>query len=134
MPGRSYIVKMYAVDTNDNITIRKEYTEVVDMTAPTINVFTTTSHVPGHITGDVNLTDDSGGGVFASVSLYWLFDLDNELDYYNIELIDDVGSVTFRDLDPERTYVVDLFTRDDSNNSRRVRLEGYPNGMGVVVS
>jgi len=45
-----------------------------------------------------------------------------------------VGSVTFRDLDPERTYVVDLFIRDDSNNSRVVRLEGYPNGMGVVVS
>ena len=97
-------------------------------------MFTTTSHVPGHITVDVNVTDDSGGGVFCSASLYWLFDLDNELDYYFIELIDGVGSVTFRDLDPERTYAVDLFIRDDSNNSRRVRLEGYPNGMGVVVS
>ena len=72
--------------------------------------------------------------MFAFVSLYWLFDLDNELDYYYIELINVVGSVTFRDLDPERTYVVDLFIRDDSNNSRIVRLEGYPNGMGVVVS
>jgi hypothetical protein len=90
--------------------------------------------VPGHITVDANLTDDSGGGVFASVSIYWLFDLDNELDYYYIELINDVGSVTFRDLDPERTYVVDLFIRDESYNSRVVRLEGYLNGMGVVVS
>ena len=71
--------------------------------------------------------------MFASVSLYWLFDLDNELDYYYIELIDGVGSVTFRDLDPERTYVVDLFIRDDSNYSRRVRLEGFPNGMGVII-
>jgi hypothetical protein len=83
---------------------------------------------------DVNVADDSGGGVFCSASLYWLFDLDNELDYYYIELIDDVGSVTFRDLDPERTYVIDLFVSDSSYNSRVVRLEGYPNGMGVVVS
>ena len=72
--------------------------------------------------------------MFCSASLYWLFDLDNELDYYYIELIDDVGSVTFRDLDPERTYVIDLYIRDNSYNSRVVRLEGYPNGMGVVVS
>ena len=72
--------------------------------------------------------------MFASVSLYRLFDLDNELECYYIELIDDVGSVTFRDLDPQRMYVVDLFIRDDSNNSRVVRREGYPNGMGIVVS
>jgi len=90
--------------------------------------------VPGHITVDVNLTEDSGGGVFASVSLYWLFDLDNELDYYFIELIDGVGNVTFGDLDPERTYVIDIFIRDNSYNSRVVRLEGYHNGMGFVVS
>jgi hypothetical protein len=65
---------MYAVDTNDNITTREEYTQIVDVTVPTINLFTTTSHVPGHITVDVNVTDDSGGGVFCSASLYWLFD------------------------------------------------------------
>jgi hypothetical protein len=133
---RSYGVKMYAVDTNDNITTREEYVELVDTTTPTINLFTTTSHVPGHITVDVNVTDYSGGGgVFCSASLYyWLFDLDNELDYYYIELIDDVGSVKFRYLDPERTYVIDLFIKDNSHNSRVVRLEGYPKGMGVVVS
>ncbi len=45
-----------------------------------------------------------------------------------------MGSVTFRDLDPERMYVIDLFIRDDSYNLRVVRLEGYSNGMGVVVS
>ena len=72
--------------------------------------------------------------MFASVSLYWLFDLESELNYYFKELIDGVESVTFRDLDPERTYVVDLFIREDSYNSRVVRQEGYPNGMGVVVS
>ena len=104
------------------------------MTVPTINLFTTASHAPGHITVDVNVTDDSGGGVFYSVSVYWLFDLDTELDYYFIELINDVGLVTFRDLDPERTYVVDLLIRDNSYNSRAVRLEGYSNDMGVVVS
>ena len=72
--------------------------------------------------------------MFSSASLYWLFDLDNELDYYYIELIENVGSVTLRDLDPERTYVIDLFIRDGSHNLRVVRLEGYPNGVGVVVS
>ncbi len=101
-PGRSYIVKMYAVDTNDNITTREEYVELVDTIAPTINLFTTTLHVPSHITIDVNVTD-AGGGVFCSVSIYWIFDLDNELYYYYIELIENVGSVTFRDLDPQRT-------------------------------
>jgi hypothetical protein len=131
---RSYIVKMYAVDTNDNITTREEYTELADTTTPTINQFTTTSHVPGHITVDVNVTDDSGAGVYCSASLYWLFDLGNELDYYYIELIDGVGSVTFRDLDPERTYVVELFVRDSSWNYGYENREGYPNGMGVVVS
>ena len=33
VPGRSYIVKMYAVDTNDNITTREEYVELVDTIA-----------------------------------------------------------------------------------------------------
>ena len=69
-PGNSYIVKMYAVDTNDNITSREEYTQIVDVTVPNINLLTTTSHVPGHITVNVDVTDDSGGGVFCSASLY----------------------------------------------------------------
>ncbi len=98
-------------------------------------MFTTTSHVPVHVTVDVNVvTDDLGGHVFCSASLYWIFDLDTELDYYFRELTNGVGSVTFTDLDPERTYMVDLFVRDSSYNSMVVRHEGYPNGMGVVVS
>jgi len=84
-------------------------------------MFTMTSHVPGHITVDVNVTD-AGRGVFCVASLYWLFDLDNELDCYYIELIDDVKGVTFRDLDNTRKYVVDLFIRDNSYNSRVVRV------------
>jgi len=132
--GNSYIVKLYGVDTNYNITAQEQYVELTDTTTPTINMFTTTSHVPGHIAVDVNITDDSGEVPFASVSLYWIFDLSNELYYYYIELIDGVGSVTFTDLDPERTYIVELFVRDSSWNYGYANREGYPNGMGVVVS
>ena len=71
---------------------------------------------------------------FCSASLYWIFDLDNALDYYYVELTDGVGNVTFTDMDPERTYIVELFVIDNLYNSRVVRREGYPNGMGVVVS
>jgi len=81
-----YIVKMYAVDTNDNITSREEYTEIVDMTAPEINDFTITSPVAGQLKVDVNVTDNSGGAVFCSASLYWVFTPDIELDYDYVEL------------------------------------------------
>ena len=46
-PGDSYIVKMYAVDTNDNIPSREEYTEIIDITAPVINGFTVANPVAG---------------------------------------------------------------------------------------
>ena len=132
--GQDYYVKMYVVDTSENVTTREEYVSIVDFSPPTVNLFTTTSHTPGHITVDVNVTDNSGGDVFCSTSLYWIFDLDTELDYYYIELIDNVGSVTFTDLDPQKTYIIDLLVRDNAYNARIVRLEGYPNGMGVVIS
>ena len=77
---------MYAVDTNDNITSREEYTEIVDMTAPEINDFTITSPVAGQLKVDVNVTDNSGGAVFCSASLYWVFTPDIELDYDYVEL------------------------------------------------
>ncbi len=81
------------------------------------------------------MTDNSGGDIFCSASLYWIFDLDSELDYYYVELIDGVGSVTFfANLDPERTYIVELLVRDNAWNSRIERREGYPNGMGVVLN
>ena len=38
-PGRSYIVRLYAVDTSDNITSQEDYTRIIDMTAPVINKF-----------------------------------------------------------------------------------------------
>ncbi len=100
---------MYVVDTSENVTTREEYVSIVDFTPPTINLFTTTSHVAGQITLDVNVTYNSGGDIFCFASLYWICDLDTELDYYFIELIDCVGSVTFfANLDPERTYIVEL--------------------------
>ena len=132
--GNSYIVRLYGVDTNYNITNREEFVELVDTTTSTINMFTTTSHVSGHIAVDVNVTDDSGGGIFCSASIYWIFDLSNKLDSYSSQLTDGVGSVTFTDLDPERTYIVELFVRDSSWNYWYENREGYPNGMGVVVS
>ena len=67
--GNSYIVKMSALDTKDNITSHDECVDTVDTIVPTINLFTTTSHVHGHISVDDNVADDSGGGVFCSASL-----------------------------------------------------------------
>ncbi len=69
-------------DTNGNMTSREESVSIFDVNTPVTNLFTMTSHVPGHITGDVNVTDDSGGDVFCSTSLYCFFDLDTELDYH----------------------------------------------------
>ena len=68
--GNSYIIRMSVVDTNDNITSREEYVELVDTTAPVINDFTITSPVAGQLKVYVNVTDDSGGAVFCSASLY----------------------------------------------------------------
>ena len=48
--------------------------------------------------------------------------------------MDGVWSVTFTDLDPERTYIVELYVRDSSWNSRYDNREGYPNGAGNVVT
>ena len=42
--------------------------------------------------------------------------------------------VEFWNLDPQRTYIVELYVEDKSKTSKVVRREGYPNGMGVVVS
>ncbi len=68
--GQDYNVKLYVVNTSENVAPREEYVSIVDFTPPTINLFTTTSHTPGHITVDVNVTDNSGGGMFCSASLY----------------------------------------------------------------
>jgi hypothetical protein len=119
---------MSAIDTNNNITSQEEYVDIVDTPAPVINIFTITSPVAGQLKLDVNVTDDSGGAVFCSTSLYWIFNYpDIELDYHYIEIVDGVGSVTFTDLDPERTYIVELLVQDPSWNSKYEYREGYPN-------
>jgi len=63
--------------------------------------FTTISHVPGHITVDINVSDDSSGSVVCIAYLYWIFDLNTELDSYWVELTDGAGGVAFTDLDPK---------------------------------
>jgi hypothetical protein len=105
------------------------------MTAPVINEFTTISHVPRHITVvNVAASDDSGGNVVTIAYLYWIFNTNTELDSYWIELTNRVGSVSFTELDQERTYIVELFVRDSSWNSSYDNREGYPNGAEVVVT
>ena len=98
--GSSYIVKLTAIDTNDNMTSREEYITIADVTAPVINQLQVYSPTAGHLKVDVNISDDSGGSVVAIAYLYWIFDISNELDSCWIELTDGAGSVTFTDLDP----------------------------------
>ncbi len=50
-----------------------------------------------------------------------------------MDLIDNVGMVESWNLDPTRTYVVDLYAEDKSSKGKRVRRSEYPNGLGVVV-
>ena len=64
--------------------------------------------------------------------LHWIFDLNNKLDSYWVGLTDGAGSVIFIDLDPGRTYIVELFVGVSSWNSRNDNREGYPNGAGVT--
>ena len=64
-PGNSYIVKIYGVDTNDNITSREEYTQIADMTAPVITEFQLYSPTSRHLKMDVNVPDDSEVMYFA---------------------------------------------------------------------
>jgi hypothetical protein len=68
-PGSSYYVRLSVLDTSNNVTTREEYFSIFDVNPPAINMFTTTSYTPGHITVDVNVTDDSGADVFCSASL-----------------------------------------------------------------
>ncbi len=110
--GQDYYVKMYVVDTSENVTTRAESVSIVDFTPPTVNLFTTTSHTRYTITVDVDITDNSGGGVYAGCSIYWLLDLDTEIQWFEVDLIDSVGIVEYWNLDDEKTYVIELYARD----------------------
>jgi hypothetical protein len=56
--------------------------------------------IAGHLKIEVNVSDNSGGGVVAIAYLYWILDLNTELISYWFELTDGAESVTFTDLDP----------------------------------
>jgi len=68
--------------------------------------------------------------VVAIAYLCWISDLNTELDSYWIDITDNVGSVTFTDLNRKRAYIAELYVRDSSWNSRYDNREGYPNGAG----
>ena len=71
-------------------------------------MFTTTSLTRYTITVDVNITDNSGGGIYAGCSIYWLLDLDTEIQWFEVDILDGVGMVEFWNLDDEKTYVIEL--------------------------
>jgi hypothetical protein len=113
-------------------TLRADYTALVaSVTQPVVHLFTTKSTVSTRLRVDVHVDNYIN---FCSVSLYWIFDLDNMLKYVQVDLIDNVGMVEFWNLDTTRTYIVELHAEDKSSKGKRVRRNGYPNGSGVVVS
>ncbi len=134
-PGQDYYVKLYIVDTSENISTREEYVSIVDFTPPTVNLFTTTSHTRYTITVNIEITDDSGGGIYAGCSIYWLLDIETEIQWFEIDIVIGVGMCEFWNLDDEKTYVIEVYARDRSYNwTQTFRRLGYPNGQGVVVS
>ncbi len=101
------------------------------MTQPIVHMLTTTSKVQTRTRVDVHVDIYVK---FCSVYLYWLMDLSSILKYFKFDLINNVGMVEFWNLDPARTYIVELYVEDKSSKSKVTRREGYPNGMGEVVS
>jgi len=119
--------------TPTTILLQGKSIRVADMTAPVvIHEFQVYSPTYGHLKVDINVSDDLGGSVVCIPYLYWIFDLNNELVSYSIELVDGSGSVVFIDLDPKRTCIVELYFQDTSWNSRYDNREGsYPNGSRI---
>jgi hypothetical protein len=60
--------------------------------------------------------------------------MDNIIQYFHVNLIDNIGMVEFWNLDPQKTFIVELYVEDKSQASKVIRRAGYPNGMRVVVS
>jgi hypothetical protein len=99
-------------------------------TGPIVNSFTTTSKVRNRITVDVNV----GSNIkLCSLSLFWSFDTDTRLQYFQVYFVEGVGMVEFDGLDPERTYIIEMYIEDNFTNSKRLIRSGYPNGMGKVI-
>jgi hypothetical protein len=75
--GSSYIVKLTAIDTNDNMTSREEYIAIADVIAPVTNEFQVYIPTAGHLKVDVNVPSDSGESVVAIGYLYQIINLSN---------------------------------------------------------
>ena len=123
---------MFAVDTEFNTTSREEYVTIADVTAPVINQFFTYNSEVGSITVSVDVSDDSGR-VVAIAFLYWKEDPNNELDSWGIPLTNGVGTATFTDLDPQRTYIIELLVRDSAWNATYDSRERVPNGADIGI-
>jgi hypothetical protein len=110
---------------------KTDYATLIDKwTQPDVHLFTTKSTVSTRLRVDVHVDSYV---TFCSVSLYWIFDLDNMLQYFQVDLIDIVGMVEFWNLDPTRTCVVNLYAEDKASKGNKFQRTGYPNGQGVVV-
>ncbi len=87
-------------------TLRADYaTLAASVTQPIVHLFTTKSTVSTRLRVDVHVDSYVN---FCSVPLYWIFDLDDMIQYFQVDWIDNVGMVEFWNLDPTRTYVVEL--------------------------
>ena len=113
-------------------TLRADYEALLArVTQPVVHLFTTKSTISGRLRVDVAVDNFVK---FCSCSLYWIFDPENRLQYFQVDLIDSVGMVEFWNLDPARTYIVELYAEDKTLTGKRIWRNGYPNGTGVVVS
>jgi len=111
--------------------VKTHYATLLDgWIQPIVRLFTTTSTVQTHITVDVHVDRYVN---FCYVYLYWIMDLDTILQYFQVDLINNVGMVEFWNLYPQRTYIVELYVEDKSKTSKVARRERYPNGKGLVV-
>ncbi len=105
-------------------TLHTDYeTLIASVTRPLVHLFTTTSKVQTRIIVDVHVDNYVN---FCSVYLYWLLDLDTILQYFQVDLIDNIGMVEFWNLDPARTYIVELYVEDKLSKSKVNKREGYP--------
>ena len=112
--------------------LKTDYAALIEsVTQPVVHLFTTKSTVSGRLRVDVHVDSYV---IFCSCSVYWIFDLNTIVQYFQVNLINNVGMVEFSNLDPTRTYVIDLYAEDKSTTGKRIRRSGYPNGSGVVVS
>ena len=126
-------MKMVAVDTEFNMTSREEYLSIADVTAYVISQLIAYNSEVGSIFVGADVSDDSGSVVaIAYVSLPQ--EPDYVLDARGIPLTDGVGNATFTNLDPEQTYIIELFVRDPAWNNRSEFRERVPNGAGFDIT